>query len=138
MEGGAQSKSALEAYLLDTHIILWLTTDDKQLTETTKEIIQQGHCFVSTVSLWEVAIKFSIGKLKLEGGLTAFLDVVKDLDFERIDIEDAHLNSIEGLPKFENHKAPFDRLLIAQAINERLTVITHDENFGLYDVKRLK
>jgi PIN domain nuclease of toxin-antitoxin system len=133
-----QSKAATEAYLLDTHIILWLTTDNKQLSEHTKDIIRKGYCFISTVSLWEVAIKFSIGKLKLDGGLTVFLNTVAELDFQRMDIEDSHLNSLESLPKFENHKDPFDRLLIAQAINEGLTIITHDENFGLYDVGILR
>ncbi len=123
--------------LLDTHILLWLTTDDVRLSDSTKKIILSRRCLVSTISLWEITIKFSNNKLKLDGGLIEFLKAIADLNFEYLNITDKDLMALNELPKFENHKDPFDRLLIAQAKANDLEVISHDDHFKMYDLKLL-
>ena len=122
-------------YLLDTHILIWLTTNDHKLSDETRKIVDQNNCCISSVSIWEVALKFSIGKLSLEGGLAEFLKAVNDLNFERIEITDHHLLELNKLVLYPEHKDPFDRLLIAQAKAERMKIVTNDKEFKKYDLE---
>ena len=122
-------------YLLDTHILLWLTTDDQKLSNEVRKIVDQNNCCISSVSIWEVALKFSIGKLNLDGGLAEFLNAVNDLNFERIEITDPHLLELSKLVLYPEHKDPFDRLLIAQAKAEGMKIVTNDKEFKKYDLE---
>ena len=121
-------------YLLDTHAVIWYFENSLRLPGGAKEIIDNNDTSIClcTVSLWEIAIKISSGKLKLSLTFEEFLDKIKEYDFELLQIGEAHLKKLTALPFL--HKDPFDRLLIATALVENLTIITADDNIHKYDV----
>ena len=116
--------------LLDTNALLWLLAGDPRLgAQARHEVEAAAELVVSAASLWEIAIKVSIGKLAALPGLPA---VLAEAGVRRLGIEDEHLRRLESLPW--HHRDPFDRLLIAQAQAEALTVLTADPAFGDYAV----
>jgi len=121
-------------YLLDTHAVIWYLEDSPLLPSKTKEIIDDNDhgIFLSSISLWEIAIKVNLGKLNLATPFDAFLDNIKRGDFVVLQIQDDYLKMLTTLPVI--HKDPFDRLLIATAQAEDLTIITVDESIHKYDV----
>ena len=121
-------------YLLDTHVILWLATNSPLLSETVKRAIldNNNEKYVSIVSAWEVAIKLGTQKLQLDGGLAEFFRMIDENGFLLLGIEREYVQSVQSLPFF--HKDPFDRLLIATANVENLTLISIDDNIQKYDV----
>lgn len=119
--------------LLDTNALLWLLDDDERLGPRARVRVQAADLLaVSVASLWEIAIKVSLDKIAPIPGLPA---AVRDLGFRRLDIADEHLDVLAGLPHL--HRDPFDRLLISQAVVERLTVLTADGDFARYEVSVL-
>jgi PIN domain nuclease of toxin-antitoxin system len=121
-------------YLLDTHVLLWYLNGDQRITQKPQQIIAdfENQCFISIASIWDVAIKIQIGKLKLDINLK---ELRKKLNEEKIEILPlAYEHIMEILPLEKHHKDPFDRIIIAQAKFEKLTVITKDENFQKYKV----
>jgi len=121
-------------YLLDTHAVIWHFDDSPKLSESIKEIIDnaENDICISSVSLWEIAIKINIGKLDVDFTLEELLIEIQDSDFDILQIENEYLHGLSVLPFI--HKDPFDRLLISIAHAENLTVITTDENIQKYDV----
>ena len=116
--------------LLDTNALLWLLDGDDRLGPTARRVVTDAErLVVSVVSLWEVAIKVSIGKLL---PIPGFYDTVGRSGLDRLDITDAHLRTLEALPAV--HRDPFDRLLVGQALAEGLTVLTSDDVFASYGV----
>ncbi len=116
--------------LLDTNALLWLLAGDPRLgAQARREVEAAAELVVSAASLWEIAIKVSTGKLAALPGLPA---VLAEAGVRRLGIEDEHLRRLESLPW--HHRDPFDRLLIAQAQAEALTVLTADPAFGDYAV----
>ncbi len=117
--------------LLDTHVLIWAFTDDAQLSRQARSAIVDGHnlVFASAVSAWEIVIKKALGKLKAPDN---YLEEVKRHRFEPLDVTTEHALQVGTLPQL--HQDPFDRLLIAQAQCEGLTIITHDKNIRRYDV----
>ena len=124
-------------YLLDTHILLWFITNSPELKGEVREIIinPDNEIYLSVVSEWELVIKSNIGKLKLKSDFHAFAKLINELGIISIAINREHLECYETLPLL--HRDPFDRMLIAQAKTEKLTVITHDQNFKGYKIKLL-
>ena len=124
-------------YLLDTHVILWLATNSPLLSETVKRAIldNNNEKHVSIVSAWEVAIKLGTQKLQLDGGLAEFFRMIDVNGFLLLGIEREYVQYVQSLPFF--HKDPFDRLLIATANVENLTLISIDDNIQKYDVNWL-
>jgi len=88
---------------------------------------------VSIISAWEIAIKTSIGKLDFVGGSDIFLEKMQENGIEILNLKSSHIKYVENIPF--HHRDPFDRLLIATALAENLTIITIDENIQKYDVK---
>ena len=121
-------------YLIDTHVVVWLAKDSIELPLKIKELAKQSEndIFICSVSLWEIAIKANLGKLDLKLPLVNFLNDIKAGGFNIMQIEDEYLNRLSKLPQI--HKDPFDRLIIATALSENLTIITADENIHKYDV----
>ncbi|MBL7684823.1 MAG: type II toxin-antitoxin system VapC family toxin [Deltaproteobacteria bacterium] len=121
--------------LLDTHALLWSLTNPKKLPlEVRKEIISpQNLVLVSVSSLWELQIKESIGKLKLS---SHFLDAIEVSGFEILQIHLEHLKTLKRLPLI--HRDPFDRMLIAQAQSDDLTLVTCDHEMLKYEVSSMK
>ncbi|MBK6275021.1 MAG: type II toxin-antitoxin system VapC family toxin [Saprospirales bacterium] len=121
-------------FLLDTHTLLWFIEDDIKLSIQAKSILSENSTskFISIVTLWEIAVKYSLKKLELNISLADFFNLIHSSDINIINISTEHLlilNSIE-----HHHKDPFDRIIIAQAIAENFTIITKDENFSKYEV----
>jgi len=122
-------------YLLDTHTFLWYFEDSVHLNETSVKIIENTNeqKYISIVSLWEFSIKFSTGKLRFEGGLPNLWEMISQNMFIVLPITQETLKClIDNLPFI--HRDPFDRMIIATAITENLTIITNDENIQKYDV----
>lgn len=126
-------------YLLDTHILLWLEYNVKKIPNDVINLLENPEIAVyfSIASLWEIAIKINLNKRDFDVHLTSLYDAMVKNGFEEIAIRKPHLDIVSQLPI--QHKDPFDRLLIAQAMSENLTLITHDEKIWQYqDLQILK
>jgi PIN domain nuclease of toxin-antitoxin system len=120
--------------LLDTHILLWWLEDSAHLSATLRDIISDPKTarFYSSISIAEIRIKQAIGKLKPSDD---FADVLLQQPFYELDFGVNHAHVLQSLPL--HHRDPFDRMLIAQAQVENLTLITADTNILKYDLKLL-
>jgi len=120
--------------LLDTHSFIWFLNGDEQLPQNLKSSIADtsNKCFLSIASLWEIAIKSSLGKLELKGDFNRIAGFLSDNDIELLPISFEHLQRLIQLPF--HHRDPFDRIIIAQALTERLPTATKDEIFPDYGV----
>jgi PIN domain nuclease of toxin-antitoxin system len=124
--------------LLDTHAFLWFIQGSQNLSETARNLIEdQGNQkLLSIASLWEISIKVSIGKLDVGMAIAELLSrEVYGNGFEVLAIQANHLDELTKL--VFHHKDPFDRLMIAQALAERMPVVTKDEAFERYTVSLL-
>ena len=120
--------------LLDTHIILWHSKRDPKLPHRIVQIInnQENEIFVSMASFYEIAIKVKIGKLELHTSIHQFYqDTIKDL-ITILPISERYLSIYHQIPLLEEHRDPFDRLIIATAFADKLSIITADNKFPLY------
>ena len=118
--------------LIDTHVLLWSIDDPSRLAAPARRAIEsiENDIFVSAVCLWEIAIKLRSGRLKAADDLP---DQIADHpDFRLLPIETEHVWRVRRLPRI--HGDPFDQLLIAQALVENMTVVTHDRIIGQYGV----
>jgi PIN domain nuclease of toxin-antitoxin system len=116
--------------LLDTHVVLWWLVDDAGLSDELKmRLDDDPDVWVSAVTIWEVAIKRSIGKL---GGPPNLLEEIAASGFRQLPITFAHAAAVGRLPRI--HCDPFDRMLIAQARCEGLTLVTRDPWIHQYEV----
>lgn len=124
-------------YLLDTHALLWWVSNDSRLAVTTREIISTATRVVaSDVSRWEMAVKCSVGKLQLQPTAGDWFERHTAASrFGELAIYRRLITDVEQLPL--HHRDPFDRLLIAQARAENLTIITVDAAFDGYDVSTI-
>jgi PIN domain nuclease of toxin-antitoxin system len=119
--------------LLDTHVFLWWRGEPSRLpSEVRSRISDADLVFVSAASAWEAAIKASLGRLELPDTIEAG---VLASGFERLLITFSHAEQAAGLPP--HHRDPFDRMLVAQARAEGLTLVTHDRLLAPYDVQIL-
>lgn len=121
-------------YLLDTHVLIWYAEGDEKLPERIKSLIldPNNSVFISYVSIWEMAIKISLGKLVAQFSLTEWETLLQGEGFLNLPMSFKHFEQLLTLPF--HHNDPFDRLLIAQAIAEDLTIISHDSRFSSYPV----
>ena len=125
------------AYLLDTHAAIWFFNGDKRLSEAARQIIcdRSNLLYLSIASAWEVAIKLRIGKLNIDGSATDFVQDAEANSIAIFPIKIAHLSALGTLPMI--HRDPFDRLLVATALAEEMTLITGDENILRYEVSQI-
>ena len=123
-------------YLLDTHTLLWFLRDSPQLSKKALEIITtENKVYVSIASLWEIAIKKSIGKLEFEHSIEKIAELCHEKDILILQIQPKYFDKIIKLPNI--HNDPFDRLIISQAIIENLVIITKDTIIPKYSVKTI-
>ena len=123
--------------LLDTHTFLWFINDDSKLSHRARSLLtsETNILFVSTASLWEMAIKISLGKLTVEGVFEDF--VTKQLSLNGMEILPINLPDLDVITTMPfHHRDPFDRLLIAQAMVEEIPVVSADEAFDMYGIER--
>jgi PIN domain nuclease of toxin-antitoxin system len=114
--------------LLDTHAFIWW--DENRLPAGVTRLIQEADAvYVSAVSAWEIAIKSALGKIAVRGTVAAAVD---DYGFSPLPVTIEHADAVRALPA--HHKDPFDRLLVAQARIEGLTLVSHDAAFGAYGI----
>jgi PIN domain nuclease of toxin-antitoxin system len=121
--------------LLDTHILWWIVTGDARLSAKAKKIFTDVQCklFFSIVGFWELAVKSSLKKANLhKHWYTLIQDHLRDNSISVLPITPEHCHQVSLLPF--HHRDPFDRLLIAQAITEDLTLLTADPKFKKYNV----
>jgi PIN domain nuclease of toxin-antitoxin system len=125
------------AFILDTHAFLWFVSGDKQLPITVKDKIIDINqpCFISIASFWEITIKNQIGKLELNISLEELFEYANRNQIEVVQITYDHLFTLSTLP--QHHSDPFDRIIISQAIAEKMTLISKDKEFKKYKVKKL-
>lgn len=126
------------SHLLDTQALLWFLLDDSRLSKTARNQILAPNqsIYVSPASLWEIAIKISLGKYTLPVPFTAFWNEQLQINnFTLLPISISHTARVVDLPFY--HRDPFDRLIIAQSLVEEMPVISSDKLFDQYGVKRL-
>lgn len=124
--------------LLDTHVFLWALLAPERLEATAWDVLRDTRrpLHLSMVSVWEMAIKASRGKLELPGGVERFVaEGTRHTGVALLDIRLAHIARLPDLPL--HHRDPFDRLLIAQAQVERFQLMSYDRVFASYDFDRL-
>ncbi len=119
--------------LLDTHVALWSLTADPALGDDLLERLRHDpDIFLSPVTLWEITIKQAAGKL---GGPPDLAERVRDMGFRELPVTHAHAIAAGRLPV--HHRDPFDRVLVAQAKTEGLTLVTRDADIQRYDIDLL-
>jgi PIN domain nuclease of toxin-antitoxin system len=119
--------------LLDTHTFLWAITEEKRLSQEARRLIASSECWWSVVSLWEAIQKVQVGKLSLPLPSGAFLTTeLSSNGVHLLPVSFGHVLRVESLPL--HHRDPFDRMLIAQSIEEGWPIITADPVFERYPV----
>ena len=124
--------------LLDTHSFLWFTSNDSKLSDVAYAAIKHvnNEVFVSIASVWEIAIKVSIGKFDLRKPVDEFVEEqLESAGIELLNISVTHVAAVSHMPF--HHRDPFDRLLIAQAKVENLSLVSVDAKFDVYGVTRI-
>jgi PIN domain nuclease of toxin-antitoxin system len=121
--------------LWDTHTLIWFIEGDNNLGITARSYIEnpQNTNFVSIATFWEIAIKVSINKLTLQIPLKNLKNLLWENGIEILPVTFEHTLLVSQLPFY--HRDPFDRLLIAQAIHEKIVLLTKDEKFALYNIQ---
>lgn len=124
----------MSRYLLDTHIVLWYLQGSQQLSAEVIALIRDNanDVYYSVLCPWELSIKQTKGKLHLP---ERFYSVLATQGFAVLEVKDAHAQVLRELPL--HHHDPFDRMLVAQAKAEHLTLITRDRNLSVYPIKTL-
>ncbi len=116
--------------LLDTHTVIWFLGGSSKLSADARTAIETAdHVYVSSATIWEMAVKVARGRLEAPAD---FPDRLLDLGIQQLALEWEHVRVAGGLPL--HHRDPFDRMLVAQAIVERLSIVTRDEAIARYPV----
>lgn len=119
-------------YLIDTHILLWHSLGNQQLSGKVLEMLgsAESNLYVSQATYWEMTIKKALGKLDLTVSVSDFYQSALENSFNILPFDIEHYTALESLPLL--HSDPFDRMIIAQAISKDLTIITQDRKFKDY------
>ena len=125
----------MSAFILDTHTLLWWHEDDPQLLQSAKEIIRNSEntLVVSIVSFWEIVIKETIGKLKLDYTIDKLAAACIKNNIQILSVRLYHLNQPSVLPLI--HKDPFDRMIVATAYADSLTLVSKDRQLSAYNIQ---
>ncbi|MBO5731259.1 MAG: type II toxin-antitoxin system VapC family toxin [Treponema sp.] len=126
----------MTSYLVDTHILLWVLVDSEKLPVKVREIIYNpnNEIYYSVASMWEVAIKYSKGKLPISGAM--FLHYCEQAGFKKLPVDERHVLTLENLTRQDGsppHKDPFDKVMLAQAKADSMLFMTHDRQFTYYN-----
>ena len=125
----------MEKYLLDTHTFLWYLENNPSLNSKTRQIIanEENQLFISIVSFWEIAIKIQLNKLELPEPFEGLFEKADALNIRILPVKEKYLSSYLSL-EF-HHRDPFDRMIVATAISEEISVLSKDANLKLYNIK---
>lgn len=117
--------------LLDTHVFIWAVTDDPRLSPAARELIETADgVYVSAASIWEIAIKSALGRIDADAGEIA--QAIKKSGFTELPVSAAHAVQAARLPLLNEHKDPFDRMLVAQSMIEPLVLLSADTKVLAY------
>jgi PIN domain nuclease of toxin-antitoxin system len=125
-------------YLIDTNVFLWIITDSDKLSKKAAKCFleNKNQIYLSIASVWELAIKKSIGKINLESPFAKFINnSLLENRISILNINISHICYLESMPLF--HRDPFDRLIISQSICEKMPLVCSDTNFLQYPVNRI-
>ena len=130
----------MKKFLLDTHVLLWAIGESNQLSPQVEECISDrtSEVYVSAISLWEIAIKHSVGKLELNFEIEDIPKYCDQMDFCLIPLKPMDAFGFYKLPLKNNHKDPFDRMLVYQCIRGNYTLVSRDDKMKLYESDGLK
>jgi PIN domain nuclease of toxin-antitoxin system len=121
------------SFLLDTQVLLWFIEGNNRLLEANRSKIQTANTiYVSQISLFEVAIKTKVGKLSIKRGLTGLLQDMMLENIQILPLQNEHIAAYDQIPFFDDHRDPFDRLILATALHEGWPVMTADPKFSWY------
>jgi PIN domain nuclease of toxin-antitoxin system len=124
------------AILLDTHTFLWWVQNAPQLSRNARDRITRENCYLSIASCWELAIKVASERIQFDRPIAQFLaEELTANTISLLPIEFRHVMRVANLP--HHHRDPFDRLLIAQASEENLTIVSIDRSFDAYGIERI-
>ena len=122
-------------YLLDTHTFIWTISDFENLSTNAQNIIKNvdNEIFVSILSFWEISLKMSIGKFNINGfDIKKATEYMRDLNCYFLYLTEKETTTFHDLPLYSNHKDPFDRMIIWQAITANIPLISKDKFFDQY------
>ncbi len=122
-------------YLIDTHIFLWSLFSPQKIFKVARQILMESEnrIFVSTITFWEISLKYSLKKLKLEGITPNELpESAMTMNYEILSLKAEDAASFYRLPRI-SHKDPFDRMIIWQAIREKMVLISKDSKMSAYE-----
>lgn len=125
----------MKTYLIDTHILILAILDEEKLSKKNIEILEnsESKIFVSQLSLIEIALKSKLGKLpNFNYSINSLIEKLSEIEFEILPLKNDHINAYNTIELVENHRDPFDRLIIASALFENLPIISADEKFKNY------
>ena len=125
-------------FLLDTHIILWALFKPYNLSQKAISVLsnKENEFYYSIASMWEVAIKHRKHPKAITRSGTEFMHYCEAMGFTKLPIDDRHVCALETIHEkegFKDHDDPFDRILLAQAKGDGMTLLTHDSKFSYYD-----
>jgi PIN domain nuclease of toxin-antitoxin system len=123
--------------LVDTHVLLWSAETPEKLSAAARRELQDASnaLFFSAASIWEIAVKISVGKLNLSMSPGRLVESLTNSDFTELSITSSHAAKVASLPL--HHRDPFDRLLVAQAEIEQLVLVSKDDGLDAYGIRRL-
>lgn len=123
--------------LLDTHALLWFAADDARLSRKAATTLEHdaSELYISVASVWEMAIKASVGRLELPDSVDNYVAAKLDEGYRLLPIERADASGVERLPW--HHRDPFDRVLVSQALSRELPIVTRDRVFKKYRVRTI-
>ncbi|WKN41513.1 type II toxin-antitoxin system VapC family toxin [Tunicatimonas pelagia] len=124
------------SHLLDTSTFIWFVQGDARLSRTAQAQIEEPEntIFVSIISLWEIVIRQRLNKLDFEADVPQMISDIQTMDARLLNLSPHHLQVLEGLDYNPDHKDPFDRLLVSQAIADNLSIITNGGKFPTYSI----
>jgi PIN domain nuclease of toxin-antitoxin system len=128
----------MSSILLDTHAFIWLSENDSNLPNSVLKIIDNtDEVFVSVISFWEIVIKLNIGKITLQEEFNKIESSFSSTRLILLPISIDDTVQLHMLAVFTNHKDPFDRMLISQAISRSIPLVSADKKFDTYSVQRI-
>lgn len=118
--------------LIDSHVVIWFISEKNKVPKNVLELIRNSDntCYVSIATLWELSIKYSLGRLYLNISLSALFSIIQESGFLILPIDSKHIITNSSLPF--HHYDPFDRIIISQAISEQFQLISKDKKFKEY------
>jgi PIN domain nuclease of toxin-antitoxin system len=131
----------MSRYIIDTHIFLWLVFEPDKISDVKLSILKnpKNKIYLASITFWEISLKYNLKKLELNGLVPDELPkVAEQMGIDILEIDANTMASFYKLTKIDNHKDPFDRIIIWKCINENISLISQDRKFFQYEVHGLK